>query len=223
MDNAILTKSSNETIRNGITEKQWSALESYQKYNWRIALFCIVAISYLVLYLSCAKLLSLGGVPKWVSHVIGIYSSCCLLLLTAGEREYSSLLERQRKIIDLVWTFGGALLSLTGGALFVLFITSALWKGVVPIMVEAFSQGHGPELLGYVIVGIALFLAIYIKFNGFLIGCFKIPRKVGKSWILAARTGKVPLAGVECTLAVVFPLGHIIVVAMSSAIMSLWS
>ncbi|WP_405128514.1 hypothetical protein [Pseudoalteromonas sp. PB2-1] len=223
MDNEISTKSSDEIIRHGITEKQWRVLESYQKYNWRIALFCIVAISYLVLYLSCAKLLSLGGIPKWVSHVIGIYSSCCLLLLTSGEREYSSLLEKQRKIIDLVWTFGGALLSLTGGTLFVLFIASAFWIGIVPIMVEDFSKGHGPELLGYVLVSIALLIAIYIQFNGFLISCFKIPRKVAKSWILAARTGKVPLAGVECTLAAVFPLGHIIVVGMLSALMSLWS
>ena len=224
MGNEISTNFSEKTVRNGITEGQWATLEPPQKYNWRVALFFIVAVSYLTLHVASADLLSLGGLPKWVFHVIGMYSSCCFLLLIAGERAYSLLSERQRNVIDTVWAIGGSLLFLTGGVLFVLFISSVILLGVIPILADTFPEVLGLEWVGTVLLSLILVVVIYIRFKSFLIECFRLPRMVGQYWKFADRTGSVmPLAKMEFSLAVAFSVGHIVVSCMLSSLFSVWS
>jgi len=224
MDNVSLIESSDKTFRYGVTESQWKNLEASQKFNWRIAILGIVALAYFILYVATVELMNLGGLPKWLFHVIGIYSSCCFLLLTAGERELSKLSKWQINAIDTVWKIGGSLLFLTSGILFVVFLSSVLFQAVVPIMAETFPKGLGPEWLGTVLISIILMIAIYIKFKGFLIGCFRIPQIVGQHWKFAEQTGSVvPLAKIESTLAIAFSVGHVAVSCFLSALFAVWT
>ena len=225
MSNKLSTEAVFEIRRKGITEGQWRELNARQKLNWRIALLGVLAISYFVLYIATAELIGLSDLPKWFFHIIGVYSSCCLLILTAGEREYSSLSNKQQNMIDIVWKIGASILFLVVGIMFVVFISSVIWKGPVQSYLSNVSEQVGPDWLLSAAINVAFVIAVYQKFisSGMLYDFFKIPQLIGDSWKMSEAQGSlVPLAKMESVLAIAFSIGHIAISSLLSALLFLW-
>jgi hypothetical protein len=211
--------------RKGISEEQWRNLRPEQKLNWRFSIYVITAITYLIMYVFTGDLAGLVDLPTWISHLIAIYCASCFLVLTAGEREYSSLNLWQRKVISVVWRFWGPFLSLVVGILFVFFLSSAVWKAVVPTLVNAFPKGIYSEELIYLLVNAVFLFSIYKKFfsSGMLVDFFRIPQNIAAHWTISTSTNAmVPLAKMEIILAVYFSVGHIFTVLLLSGAVSFW-
>lgn len=214
-----------DTDRKGISEEQWKNLSPEQKLSWRLSIYSITAITYLILYVFTGDLTGLVELPKWISHLIAVYCAGCFLVLTAGEREYSSFSLWQRKVISVVWRFWGPFLSLVVGILFVFFVSSVVWKAAVPTMVNAFSKDFYSEELIYIMVNAAFFYSIYKKFlsSGMLASFFKIPHNIAAHWTISSSTNAlVPLVNMEIVLAIYFSVGHIFTVLLLSCVVSLW-
>ncbi|WP_286262208.1 hypothetical protein [Thalassotalea atypica] len=225
MSNILSTEAVVEIRRKGITEGQWGALKARQKFNWRVALLGVLAFSYFVLYIAAAEVIALSDLPKWFFHIIGVYSSCCFLILTAGEREYSSLSIIQQNMIDIVWKIGASILFLFVGILFVAFISSVMWKGPLQLYLSNVSGQVGPDWLLSAAINVAFFIVVYQKFisSGMLYDFFKIPQLIGDSWKMSEAQGSlVPLAKMESVLAIAFSIGHIAISSLLSALLFLW-
>jgi hypothetical protein len=225
MSNKLSTEEVVEICRKGITEGQWQTLKARQKFNWRITLYGLLAIFYFILYIAAADLIGLSDLPKWFFHIIGVYSSCCFLILTAGEREYSSLSIRQQNVIDIVWKIGGSILFLVVGILFVVLISSVISKGPVQLFLSGVSGQVVPDWLLSAAINVAFFIAVYQKFisSGMLYDFFKIPQLIGDSWKMSEAQGSlVPLAKMESVLAIAFSIGNIAISSLLSALLFLW-